>query len=314
MQPASLARGRALGALQNGLMQLQLFDSTQCQNFGSEYKNLLYKEILPGLEDSQRAERQAIGALSTALAIAGDNQNHPDFAYLCRALQNGGFSINDKVALIPAYRFATDPKTAPKVAHLKDLRQIQGFRNSQLSLSGESVASFSEPVAPNRLAAPLNFDDLSQGGRIAPHLSGKIGEDSVEGVLRRLGISYQSQFIAPFIGWGKSKQSVVDFKVAAFDASPLERGFYLEVKWRNRQVSADDNLTALLHNIEAWYDLPTLILYDGEGAVKKAYETVRGQMDQKRRKLTDKLLAVMTFNEFVLWAQTQLGHQMEEAA
>lgn len=295
-------------------MQLQLFNPNQCQQFGAEYNGLLYKEILPGLEDSQRAERQAIGALSTALAMAGDNQSHPDFAYLCRALQNGGFSINDKVSLIPAYRFATDPNTAPKVAHLKDLRQIQGFRNSQLSLTDHEDTQFNEPATPNKLAAPINFQDLSEGGKLVPHLSGRIGEDSVEGVLKRLGIAYQSQFIAPFIGWGKSKQSRVDFKVAAFDASPLERGFYLEVKWRNRQISADDNLTALLHNIEAWYDLPTLVLYDGEGAVKEAYETVKHQMDQKRRKLNEKLLSVMTFNEFVLWAQTQLGQQMEVAA
>lgn len=290
-------------------MQLQLFNPNQCQQFGTEYKGLLYKEILPGLEDSQRAERQAIGALSTALAIAGDNPDHPDFSYLCRSLQNGGYSINDKVALIPAYRFATDPKTAPKVAHLKDLRQIQGFRNSQLMLADSVDAPLAAPSSPNRLAAPLNFDDLSQGGRLTPHMAGRIGEDSVEGVLKRLGIEYQTQFIAPFIGWGKSKQSRVDFKIAAFDASPLERGFYLEVKWRNRQISADDNLTALLHNIEAWYDLPTLVLYDGEGSVTEAYATVRHQMDQKRRKLGDKLLAVMTFNEFVLWAQTQLGQQ-----
>jgi hypothetical protein len=86
------------------------------------------------------------------------------------------------------------------------------------------------------------------------------------------------------------------------------------VKWRNRQRSADDDLTALLHNIEAWYDLPTIVLYDGEGAVRDAYETVRHQMEQKRRKLSDKLLSVMTFNEFVLFAQTQLGQQMGVAA
>ena len=127
--------------------------------------------------------------------------------------------------------------------------------------------------------------------------------------MSRLGIQYQPQFIAPFIGWGKSKQSIIDFKVAAFDDEPLDRGFYIEVKWRNRQISADDNLTALLHNIESWYDLPTLVLYDGEGAVKGTYERVRHQMEQKRRKLNDKLLAVMTYNEFVLWAQTQLGQQ-----
>lgn len=295
-------------------MQLQLFDPSQCRQFGAEYKGLLFKEILPGLEDSQRAERQAIGALSTALAMVGDDQSHPDFSYLCRSLQNGGYSINDKVALIPAYRFATNPKTAPKVAHLKDLRQIQGFRNSQLTLADSEDNPLEKPSSPNCLAAPLNFDDISQGGRLTPHMAGRIGEDSVGGVLKLLGIEYQTQFIAPFIGWGKSKQSRVDFKVAAFNASPLERGFYLEVKWRNRQISADDNLTALLHNIEAWYDLPTLVLYDGEGAVREAYETVRHQMDQKRRKLSDKLLSVMTFNEFVLWAQTQLGQQGEAAA
>lgn len=295
-------------------MQLQLFNPSQCQQFGAEYNSLLYKEILPGLEDCNRAERQAIGALSTALAMAGGSTDHPDFSYLCRALQQGGFSINDKVALIPAYRYATNPKTAPSVAHLKDLRQIQGFMNSQLTLAGSKESPLMEPATPNKLAAPLNFDDLSQGGRLAPHLSGRIGEDSVEGVLKRLGIAYQPQFIAPFIGWGKSKQSRVDFKVAAFDASPLERGFYVEVKWRNRQISADDNLTALLHNIEAWYDLPTLVLYDGEGAVREAYETVKHQMEQKRRRLSEKLLSVMTFNEFVLWAQTQLGQQGGMAA
>ena len=305
----SFCKRAGQGGSTQKVMQLQLFDPNQCKQFGTQYNGLLLKEILPGLEDSQRAERQAIGALSSALAIAGNDLDHPDFAYLCRSLQNGGYAINDKIALIPAYRFATDPKTAPKVAHLKDLRQIQGFRNSQLTLGGSAETPLPEPITPNRLAAPLNFDDLSQGGKLTSHVSGKIGEDSVEGVLKRLGIAYQPQFIAPFIGWGKSKQSRVDFKVAPFDASPLERGFYLEVKWRNRQLSADDNLTALLHNVEAWYDLPTLVLYDGEGAVRDAYETVKHQMDQKRRRLGEKLLSVMTFNEFVLWAQTQLGQQ-----
>jgi hypothetical protein len=295
-------------------MQLQLFDPSQCRDYGQAYKSLLYKEILPGLEDAQRAERQAIGALSTALRIAGDDQDHPDFSYLCRALQNGGYPIKDMVALVPAFRFASDPNTAPLVAHLKGLRQIEGFRHSQLCIEGDGASSSLRSVTPNKLTAPLNFDDLSQGGALTPHIAGKIGEDSVEGVLRRLGIAYSTQFIAPFIGWGKSKQSRVDFKIAAFDDEPLERGFYIEVKWRNRQISADDNLTALLHNIEAWYDLPTIVLYDGEGAVREAYETVKHQMDQKRRRLTDKLLAVMTFNEFVLFAQTQLGQQEALAA
>jgi hypothetical protein len=295
-------------------MQLQLFNADQCQRFGNQYKNLLLKEILPGLEDSQRAERQAVGALSTALAIAGDDSSDPDFAYLRRSLENGGYAINDKIALIPAYRFATDPKTAPQVAHLKDLRQIQGFRNNQLTFKESNKQVSWQPSTPNKIVGDINFDDISGGGKLTPHLSGRIGEDSVEGVLKRLSIDYTTQFIAPFIGWGKSRQSRVDFKISAFNASPLEKGFYLEVKWRNRHVSADDNLTALLHNIESWYDLPTLVLYDGEGAVKEAFETVKYQMEKKRRKLGEKLLSVMTFNEFVLWAQTQLGQQERTAA
>ena len=295
-------------------MQLQLFNASECQQFGEQYKGLLFKEILPGLEDAQRAERQAVGALSAALAIAGDDESHPDFRYLCRALQNGGYAINDKLALIPAFRFAADPKTAPQVAHLKDLRQIQGFNNSQLTLQSCSKQTCFEPVSANTLAAEINFDNLSDGGKLIPHLSGRIGEDSVEAVLQRLNIEYTTQFIAPFIGWGKSRQSRIDFKVAPFNAEPLNKGFYVEVKWRNRQISADDNLTALLHNIESWYDLPTIVLYDGEGAVKEACETVRHQMEQKRRRLGDKLLKVMTFNEFVLWAQTQLGQQERVAA
>lgn len=271
-------------------------------------------QILPGLEDAQRAERQAIGGLSTALAIANDDRKHPDFVHLCNALRARNFPINEKLGLIEAHRYSTNPKTAGSVAHLKDLRQVQGFLNSQLSLPDGDNEQQIEPTSPNKLAAPLNFADLSQGGKLLPHTAGRIGEESVESVLRNLGIAYQSQFTAPFIGWGKTKQSRVDFKVAPFDVSPLERGFYLEVKWRNRQMSADDNLTALLHNIEAWYDLPTLVLYSGEGAIHDAYQTVRHQMEQKRRKLTEKLLAVMTFDEFVLFAQTQLGQQGRVAA
>lgn len=290
-------------------MQLQLFDPSRCHEHGSAYEDLLLKEILPGLEDVQRAERRAIGALSTALSLARDNKDHPDFQYLCRSLQQQGFPINDKVALIGAYRYATDPSTASAVAHMRDLRQVNGYICSQLNMDAGESQGLLEPGTPNKLAAPLDFSDLSRGAALSPHLSGKIGEDSLEGVLRRLGIDYIAQFTAPFIGWGKVKQSRIDFKLAPFDAAPLERGCYIEVKWRNRQVSADDNLTALLHNIEAWYDLPTIVLYDGDGAVREAYETVKRQMEHKRRKLTDKLLAVMTFSEFVLFAQTQLGQQ-----
>lgn len=295
-------------------MQLQIFDPANCQRFGDQYKNLLLKEILPGLEDSQRAERQAVGALSTALAIAGDDSSDPDFAYLRRSLEHGGFAINDKISLIPAYRYATDPKTAPSVAHLKDLRQIAGFRNSQLTLPDCSENSALHAFTPNKLVGEINFDNLSEGGKLSPNLSGRIGEDSVESVLQRLNIDYTTQFVGPFIGWGKKRQSRVDFKVAPFNAAPLDKGFYIEVKWRNRQISADDNLTALLHNIESWHDLPTLVLYDGEGAVKEAFATVKHQMEQKKRKLSEKLLSVMTFNEFVLWAQTQLGQQERTAA
>lgn len=295
-------------------MQLQLFNASECQQFGEQYKSLLFKEILPGLEDALRAERQAVGALSTALAIAGDDETHPDFRYLCRSLQNGGYPINDKLSLIPAFRFAADPKTAPQVAHLKDLRQIQGFKNSQLTLNPDLPELPFEPRTPNRLASEINFDNLSQGGKLTPHIAGRIGEDSVEGVFKLLEIRHTKQFPAPFIGWGKSQQSVIDYKVEPFNAAPLERGLYVEVKWRNRKLSADDNLTALLHNIESWYDLPTIIVYDGEGAVKEACETVRHQMEQKRRRLNDKLLAVLTFSEFVLWAQTQLGQQERAVA
>jgi hypothetical protein len=296
-------------------MQLQLFNAAECQQFGDQYKSLLFKEILPGLEDAQRAERQAVGALSAALAIAGDDQDHHDFRYLCRTLQNGGYAINDKLALVPAFRFATDPKTAPKVAHLKDLRQVQGFTNSQLTLNPGLPELPFEPETPNRLASEINFDDLSEGGKLTPHLAGRIGEDSVEGVLNNLKIKYTKWFPAPFIGWGKKGQSVPDFLVSPFDADPLRHGFYVEVKWRNRYPgAADDALTALLLNIEAWYDLPTIILYDGQGAIGDTFDTVKFQLAKKKRSLDGKLLAVMTFNEFVLWAQTQLGQQERAVA
>jgi hypothetical protein len=296
-------------------MQIELFNTDRYGVMALPWKRRLKNRGLPALRDLIQNENIWIGELCAMEDEAHVEGCHEAFDLFLNDLDRIGLPAKQFKSLMPAWRYKQNPLTAAKVAHLHMLSQVKGKMDSeQLGLPSSTVMVTSEPKTPNRLAAPLNFDDLSQGGRLTPHTAGKIGEDSVENVLKRLSIDHQSQFIAPFIGWGKSKQSRVDFKVAAFDDEPLERGFYIEVKWRNRQISADDNLTALLHNIEAWYDLPTLVLYDGEGAVKDAYDTVRHQMEQKRRKLSDKLLAVMTFNEFVLWAQTQLGQQEVFAA
>jgi hypothetical protein len=296
-------------------MQIELFNTDRYGSMALPWKRRLKSRGLPALQNLVQNENIWIGELCAMEDEAHEEGCPQAFDLFISDLDRIGLPAKQFRSLMPAWRYKQNPLTASKVAHLHMLSQVKGKIDSeQLGLPSSKVMVAAEPRTPNKLAAPLNFDDLSQGGRLMPHTAGKIGEDSVENVLKRLGISHQSQFIAPFIGWGKSKQSRVDFKVAAFDDEPLERGFYIEVKWRNRQISADDNLTALMHNIEAWYDLPTLVLYDGEGAVKDAYETVKHQMDQKRRKLTDKLLAVMTFNEFVLWAQTQLGQQAMEAA
>lgn len=296
-------------------MQIELFNTERYGVMALPWKRRLKSRGLPALQNLVQNENIWIGELC-AMEDEAHAEGCPEaFDLLMGDLDRIGLPAKQFRSLMPAWRYKQNPLTAGKVAHLPFLTQVKGKIDSeQLGMPSPNVMVSAEPTTPNKLAAPINFDDLSQGGRLTPHTSGKIGEDSVESVLRRLGIAYQPQFIAPFIGWGKSKQSRVDFKVAAFDDAPLDRGFYIEVKWRNRQISADDNLTALMHNIEAWYDLPTLVLYDGEGAVKDAYETVKHQMEQKRRKLTDKLLAVMTFNEFVLFAQTQLGNQGELAA
>lgn len=291
-------------------MQIELFNTDRYGVMALPWKRRLKNRGLPALQGLIQNETIWIGEL-VAMEDEAHAENCPEaFDLFLSDLDKIGLPARQFKSLMPAYRYKQNPLTAAKVAHLHMLSQVKGKIDSeQLALPNGQVMATAEPKTPNKLAAPLNFDDLSQGGRLTPHTAGRIGEDSVENVLSRLGIKYQTQFIAPFIGWGKSKQSRVDFKVAAFDDEPLDRGFYIEVKWRNRQLSADDNLTALLHNIEAWYDLPTLVLYDGEGAVKDAFDTVRHQMEQKRRKLSDKLLAVMTYNEFVLWAQTQLGQQ-----
>jgi hypothetical protein len=293
-------------------MQLQLFDPSQCHANGEALEHLFFSVYLPNKRIRDDADVKSVGAVSDALRLCADDKDSPDFRRFMAGVEKSGDPPARIQSFVEAYRFKTGPKTAHLVAHLTRLDQVEGFLNQyQPSLTGGPEGStLLAPSSPNKLAATLNFEDLSQGGKLAPHLAGKIGEDSAEGVFKRLGIQYASQFIAPFYGWGKKGQSRPDFKVAAFDADPLQEGFYLEVKWRNRYVGgADDAFTALLLNIEAWYDLPTIVLYDGEGVVKDAHEIVKHQMEQKRRKLNDKLLAVMTFNEFVLWAQTQLGQQ-----
>ena len=275
---------------------------------------LFFKTIVPNLRAQRDAERSAVGGLSAALALVNDDKSHPDFRYLCGTIQKMGEPVDEHLGKIPAYRFSTDPKTAGQVAHLPALTQVQGYIN-QLSLGGsKSENGPLEPVAPNRAAGAINFEAPTEGAKIRPQIAGAIGEESVGQVLTRLGIKHDVQWVAPWIGWGKTRQSIVDFKVSAFDQEPLDKGFYIEVKWRNRQISADDNLTALLHNIESWYDLPTLILYDGEGSIPDAYERVRHQMKRKNRNLHTKVLAVYTFSEFVSWAQRQLGDQSRRAA
>ena len=275
---------------------------------------LFFKTIVPNLRAQRDAERSAVGGLSAALALVNDDKSHPDFRYLCGTIQKMGEPVDEHLGKIPAYRFSTDPKTAGQVAHLPALTQVQGYIN-QLSLGGsKSENGPLEPVAPNRAAGAINFEAPMEGAKIRPQIAGAIGEESVGQVLTRLGIKHDVQWVAPWIGWGKTRQSIVDFKVSAFDQEPLDKGFYIEVKWRNRQISADDNLTALLHNIESWYDLPTLILYDGEGSIPDAYERVRHQMKRKNRNLHTKVLAVYTFSEFVSWAQRQLGDQSRRAA
>lgn len=291
-------------------MQIDLFDTGRYGVMALAWKRRIKNRALPALQGLIQNENLWIGELCAMEDEAHDEGCPEVFELFMKDLEKMGLPARQFRSLMPAHRYKHDPITAASVAHLPMLNQVKGkIESGQLPLRNTEMMVNAEPKTPNKLAAPLNLDDISQGGRLTPHTAGQIGEDSVENVLSRLGIKYQSQFIAPFIGWGKSKQSRVDFKVAAFDDEPLDRGFYIEVKWRNRQLSADDNLTALMHNIEAWYDLPTIVLYDGEGAVKDAYDTIRHQMEQKRRKLTDKLLAVMTFNKFVLWSQTQLGQQ-----
>jgi hypothetical protein len=296
------------------MSQLQLFDPSRCVAYGQQMHELFFKTIVPNIRAQRDAERSAVGGLSAALALVGDDDSHPDFRYLCGSIQKMGEPVAEHLGKITAYRYATDPKTAGQVAHLPALTQVQGFIN-QLPLGGSrGDAGLLEAASPNRASGAINFDAPMEGAKISPQVAGAIGEDSVGQVLRRLGIEHTQWWPAPWIGWGKTKQSVVDFKVGAFDQEPLDKGFYIEVKWRNRQMSADDNLTALLHNIESWYDLPTLILYDGEGSIPDAYERVRHQMRTKNRNLQAKVLAVYSFSEFVSWAQRQLGDQTRRAA
>jgi hypothetical protein len=298
-------------------MQLQLFDPAQCQANGEALEHLFFSVYLPNQRLRNDAELKSVGAVSDALLLCEDDKSHPDFRRFMAGVEKNGDPPARIESFVDAYRFAQDPKTAHLVAHLNRLDQIEGFRNQyQLTLAGGSgKTELLAHSSPNKAAAVINFDDLSQGGKLLPHLAGKIGEDSVEGVFTRLGVSLIPQFFAPFYGWGKKGQSRPDFFVAPFDVDPLKKGFYVEVKWRNRYSGgADDALTALLLNIESWYDLPVIIIYDGTGTEKDAYETVRLQLERKKRSLEGKLLAIMTFAEFVLWAQTQLGAQAKEAA
>lgn len=296
-------------------MQIELFNTQRYGAMALPWKRRLKSRGLPALQGLIQNENLWISELCAMEDEARDEGCPEMFDRFMADLEKHRYPVQQFRSLMPAWRYKHNPATSANVSHLPMLGQVKGKMDSeQIALSAVDSSIDLINVSPNILAAPIDFENLGKGAQLTPNTAGKIGEDSVEGVLRRLGIEYQPQFIAPFVGWGKSKQSRIDFKVAAFNDDRLNKGFYIEVKWRNRYASADDSLTALMHNIEAWYDLPTIVLYDGEGAVRDAYKTIKHQMEQKRRKLSNKLLAVMTFNEFVLFAQTQLGQQCGVAA
>lgn len=291
-------------------MQIELFSLEKFGDFGKSIESKLKFRLAPAINTKTEADCDVMRYLA---GIEDDciEEGQPEiFDVVMQGLKKSGYPTHLWKRLLLAYRLTQDPKVAPKIAHLPTLDQVAGIIGTkQLDLPPEYLSLECESQAPNKTKSKIDFETIVEGGSINRNVAGQLGEQSVELVLDKLKIAYTAQFTAPFFGWGKKNQSRIDFKVEPCDQAPLDKGFYIEVKWRNRAASVDDNLTALLLNIESWYDLPTLVVYDGSGIANETYNTLEKQMKYKKRKLEGKLLKIMTYSEFSCWAQIVFADQ-----
>ncbi|MBD2089518.1 hypothetical protein H6F67_06585 [Microcoleus sp. FACHB-1515] len=135
---------------------------------------------------------------------------------------------------------------------------------------------------------------MSSGSRA--NLSGKTAEHILACILKHHGFVVKPQYIA-----GRSIYDCelkIDLFVEGIPAFP--KGLAVESKWQDVKGSVDEKLPYLVTNIKSIYPFPAVIVIHGGGTRPGAIRWLKSQVDQ------DKLIAVLSLEEFVSWVTRKL--------
>jgi hypothetical protein len=116
--------------------------------------------------------------------------------------------------------------------------------------------------------------------------SGNTAEEVIATVLRGYGVKFEQQKRIGVSIYGHEMRA--DFYLPDLD-------LIIESKWQDTPGSADEKLPYLVANIRERYPYPAMLVLGGIGWKRGAKEWVRQQVD-------DKLIGVMTIEQFMKWA------------
>lgn len=132
-------------------------------------------------------------------------------------------------------------------------------------------------------------------GQDANH-NGNVAEQIVDAILTANGAEFERHKHVGNSIYGHPLY--VDFYLPSHNCTggPL----CLECKWQSSPGSADEKFPYLRENILSQHPAPTIVVYGGDGAKSGAIQWLRGKADG------EKLLAVLSVEEFIKWANKNL--------
>lgn len=134
----------------------------------------------------------------------------------------------------------------------------------------------------------------TQGQRA--NMTGRRAEAIIYCIIKELGYRIERQYpVCVGIHGGEIK---ADFYIHPTNKFP--KGVIIESKWQESSGSADEKFCFLELNIRTRYPSPTIVVYGGGKARQGMVDWFRAQADGQ------KLIAVLSFEEFILWVNRNL--------
>jgi len=133
--------------------------------------------------------------------------------------------------------------------------------------------------------------------RRRPERNGQDAQNAIFDALIRAGADVRAQY--PLCRSIYGRQLRVDFYVPNIAAYPA--GLVIESKWQESNGSAEEKFPYLVANIREQYPCPAIVIAAGRGARQVGKGAHPGAITWLKRHIDDKLLAVLTFEELLVW-------------